>query len=124
MRYVLDCSVALKWFLPEGASAEATAVLARARSGEFRLIAPEIIRVEFAHALRKYVVGRRMAKDDALVIWQDFARVPIELHADADLVSPALNLALAEREGLQVLTADEPMTRAFGRLGRTRLLTV
>lgn len=136
MRYVLDCSVALKWFLPEEASAQARTILASLRAGEAGFAAPEIIRIEFAHALRKYVVGHRMAKADALVAWQDFCRLPIELYADARLVTPALHLALdnmatvydalyvalAEREGLQVLTADTAMTRAFARLGLTRLL--
>jgi predicted nucleic acid-binding protein len=65
VRYVVDCSVALKWFLPEESSDKALAVLSRVRSGEILLSAPEVLQPEFAHALRKFVVGQRIDRGEA-----------------------------------------------------------
>lgn len=139
MRLVLDCSVAIKCFVPEDGSAQAEEIAGRARSGEITLLAPEIIRVEFAHVLRKLVVGRderRISMEAAQLAWADFQGLPLELRRDHPLVDRALALALehrgtvydamyialAETEELVVLTADGPMTKAFGRLGLTQPL--
>ena len=84
MRYVLDCSVALKWFFQEPLSDRAIVLLARVQEGEAQLVAPDCIVPELGHALY---------------------------------------LALAERENLKVLTADDRMANAFASLNRTLRLS-
>lgn len=57
---MLDANVALKCFLPEELSEAAKdAVLVRAGSDEFLLIAPDILLAEFGHGLRTHVKGNR-----------------------------------------------------------------
>jgi len=70
VRYVLDCSVAVRWFVPQ------------------------------TH-------------------WQVAARVFQQFRDDEVNFYDARYLALAEREDLQVLTADGSMTRAFAKLDLT-----
>lgn len=136
MRYVLDCSVALKWFIPEPLSERAIPALDRFRGGSLALIAPEIILAEFGHGLRKRVGYRQLAREEASKIWEDFLSLEIDLTPSRDLAKlafplaldhmgtfyDALYVALAEREDLKILTADERMVNAFAPLGRTLLL--
>ncbi len=133
MRYVVDCSVALKWFIPEPLSELAIPVLERFRAASLVLIAPEIILAEFGHALRKRVGFRQLAREEAVKIWEDFLTLGIDLAPDRDLARlafplaldhmatfyDALYVALAQREDVPVLTADERMTNAFASLDRT-----
>jgi predicted nucleic acid-binding protein len=133
VRYVLDSNVALKCFLPEELSDVARRVLERSASGALTLIAPEILLAEVAHALRREVVRKRLPADEALTIWKDIRAMQIEMHSIAELADEAFTLALdnmgaaydalyialAEREDVQVLTADDRMTNAFASLKRT-----
>lgn len=132
MRYVLDSNVALKCFLPEEQSDLARALLSRARAGSVSLIAPEILLAEVAHSLRREVVRKRLPTDDARSIWRDIRAIQIELHPVATLaddalalslehmgaVYDALYLALAVREDVKVVTADDRMVKAFARIDR------
>ena len=108
-------------------------VLERSASGALTLIAPEILLAEVAHALRREVVRKRLPADEALTIWKDIRAMQIEMHSIAELADEAFTLALdnmgaaydalyialAEREDVQVLTADDRMTNAFASLKRT-----
>ena len=132
MLYVLDCSVALKWFLPEELTERALPLLERFRLGEDTVIAPEIVLAEFGHVLRKRVAGSWLPGEDARAIWADFralglATIPISTLADRafDLALEhmatfydALYVAAAESRDCTVVTADDGMSGAFGRLGR------
>ena len=132
MRYVLDSNVALKCFLPEESSDLARALLSRARDGSVSLIAPEIFLAEVAHSLRREVVRKRLPIEEARSIWQDIRTVQIELHSVATLaddafslalenmgaVYDALYIALAVREDLKVVTADDRMVNAFAKVNR------
>src|ERR1019366_778111 len=51
--FVLDCSVAAKWVLPEPDRAPALELFERYTSGEILLIAPDILLAEFASLLAK-----------------------------------------------------------------------
>ena len=134
MRYVLDCSVALQWFLPEALADNALYVLDRARRGDIALVAPDIFFAEFGHGLRKHALGKRIEGHDALQIWKHLVAsglpevVPaMPLGEDALSLAlrhhatfyDALYLALAIREDVQLLTADDRMVNAFGTLNRT-----
>jgi len=52
--FVLDCSVAAKWVLPEPGRAPALRLFDRYASGEISLIAPDLILAEFASLLAKH----------------------------------------------------------------------
>ncbi len=136
MRLVLDASVAVKWFVPEILSREARAILPRLQSGDLQLSAPESIVAEFGHALRKHAVAGRLEANQCQGFVRDFLGLSIERTAIAPLAEvamglatshmatfyDALYLALAQREDLRVLTADERMVNAFGSLNRTLTL--
>ena len=51
--FVLDCSVAAKWLLPEPDRAPALGLFERYAAGEILLIAPDILLSEFASLLAK-----------------------------------------------------------------------
>lgn len=133
MRYVLDCSVAVRWFVPQTYWQVAARVFQQFRSNEITFVAPEVVVPEFGHVLRKLVVGKKATAERARDFLPFFLALPIERVANQDLAPRALDLAfahsatfydalylaLAEREGLQVLTVDGPMTRAFVKLDRT-----
>ena len=111
-------------------------VLDALRAGETPLFAPEIILAEFGHTLRKLVVRRELAPDESKALLDDFlaldlVTVPVRpLAADAlrlctahmSTYYDALYMALALREGVDLLTADERSARAFAPLGRVKLL--
>lgn len=52
--YVIDCNVAIKWFLPEEHASEALTFLEDASKNKTVLYAPEIIIFEFVGVLTKY----------------------------------------------------------------------
>lgn len=133
MRVVLDASVAVKWFVPEDSSDLALAALERFHTGDLEFIAPNIILAEFGHALRKHFLGKRLTAEQGRAFIERFVAMPIQevqsralarsafdlVAAHAGTFYDALYLALAIREDLKVLTADEPMTTAFAKLDRT-----
>jgi predicted nucleic acid-binding protein len=134
VRYVLDCSVALKWFLPEPLADAALHLLAQARKGEVLLCAPDVLLAEFGHGLRKHALGKGLPRPDAILIWQRFVGlgfprlVPThDLGEDALALAlkhhatfyDALYVALALREKLLVVTADDRAVNAFASLGCT-----
>ena len=133
MHYVLDCSVAVKWFIPEELSDVALVLLARLEIGAVSLVAPDSIFAELGHALRKAVLGGELTAVRSHELIQDFAALPVLTVPVRPLAPEAMRLttahmttfydsvylALAQREDLLVLTADERMTRAFAPLKRT-----
>lgn len=133
MRFVLDCSVAIKWFVPEALSGVALALLQRLEAGELTLVAPDSIAAELGYALRKIALAGDLSPDRSQAIVQDFVDLPITTVPVRPLAPDAMRLttthmagfydaiymALAMREDLKVLTADNRMAQAFARLNRT-----
>lgn len=58
LRYVLDCSVATKWFVPEALSERALPLLEQLKLGSLGFIAPESFVAEFGHSMRRHVLGQ------------------------------------------------------------------
>jgi predicted nucleic acid-binding protein len=119
MTIVVDASVAVGWFLPEGYSAAATAL----REQDAQLIAPSLIAAEIGNAMWKAARRGNIQGADAIIaietalIWFE-SLIPIEelriraLALALDLKHPIYDcfyLALAERENCPVVTADEAM---------------
>lgn len=131
-RYVLDCSVATKWFVPEPSSDVALTLLEGLQAGLLTLVAPESLVAEFGHSMRRLVLGGRLTADQAHRSVDRLLALPIESFATRTLAGPALQLALAhlatfydalyvalaERENLRIVTADDGMANAFAKLDR------
>jgi predicted nucleic acid-binding protein len=115
-QYVVDCSVAIKWLVPE-IHWEAAQVL---RSPDNRLLAPDHFRVEVANVLWKKARSGELTPAEATARAVAVAEMAVETVALASLIEPAfaislrndrsvydaLYVALALREGCQFVTAD------------------
>jgi predicted nucleic acid-binding protein len=132
LRYGLDCSVAVRWLVPQIHAKHALRFLGSLREGENTVIAPDVIVVELGHVLRKLVVGKKVTRGRASAFFDQFLNLDLGLVSSLPLAPDALQLALshsatfydslylalAEREDLPVLTADDRMAKAFAPLGR------
>jgi predicted nucleic acid-binding protein len=126
---VVDASVAIKWYVPEPGSAEAQAILESDRL----LLAPDLLVAEIGNILWKRVQRGLNARTDVEEIARTFlAESRVHLVPSAGLmfraleiantygatVYDALYVALAEGDGIVVVTADE---RLANRLAATPL---
>ena len=118
---VLDASVAVRWVVPERGSNEAAELLARPISW----LAPRLMLTEAAAALRRKVAGRELSAAVAIqalgALVEAVADGTVRVTDDEEFVSSALALALtlghkvpdclylavAEREGCELATADQ-----------------
>jgi predicted nucleic acid-binding protein len=121
---VLDASVAVRWVVPEQGSEEAAALL----SQPVTWVAPRLLVTEVASALRRKVSGGEISPSVAShalgAIVDAIADGVIQLTEDEHVVGAALTLAitldrtlpdclylaLAEREGASLATADRALT--------------
>jgi predicted nucleic acid-binding protein len=120
MKYVLDSSVAVKWRLPEVHSDKAQRLRDAYQQAVHELIAPDIFPAEVAHALTRAERQLRISVGDALALWTDIMNSgpqllltyplyprAIAISSNARIgVYDCLYVALAEREGCQLVTAD------------------
>jgi predicted nucleic acid-binding protein len=127
MKYVLDSCVAIKWVLPEADTPKAVRVRNEFLQGIHELLAPDIYPVEIAHALAR--AERRGVIQPPLGIHRlrNVFRYAPALHPYLPLLPRAfaiasqarvgvydcLYVALAEREGCELLTADERLARSL-----------
>jgi predicted nucleic acid-binding protein len=120
MRYVLDSSAALKWVLPEPDSPRALRLRDEFRNAVHELLAPDIFPVEVGHALTRAERQGRLVPPAGWAAWGLVMADCPPLHASLPLLPRAfavssahrvgiydcLYLALAEREGCGLVTAD------------------
>jgi predicted nucleic acid-binding protein len=128
--FVLDASVAAKWFLPaegETLTDEALDLLYRYTTGQIRLIVPDLFWAEFANILWKAVRQGRWTKDaadTAIAAMRDrnLPTVPSLALLEAAFaiantfqrtVYDSLYVALAVISKAQLLTADERLAHAL-----------
>ncbi len=116
MTLVVDASVAVKWVLPEQGAERAARL--REEAGDF--IAPAIIVPEIASAIWKRARRKEMGLPDAVSAVQIATALVGRLYPTEDLAPEALELAvrfdhavydcfylaLADREGAVIVTAD------------------
>lgn len=114
---VVDASVAIKWFLPEIHSEEASLVL----KSKQELLAPDLIWAEFGSTLWKKVHRKEVTIQEAEGILKDFMRLPLQTYSSKFLLNAAwkfahesgatvydsLYLALAKARGCSLVTADK-----------------
>ena len=94
--YVLDASVAIKWFIPEIHSDMARYV-SRLQA---RLHVPSFIRLEMGSVLAKKIRREELARDEGDVILKEFSQLPLQYHPDERLFHAGYALALVTHQSL------------------------
>jgi predicted nucleic acid-binding protein len=122
MTLVVDASVALKWLVEEEGTDAADALRGQ------HLVAPALVRVEVANVLRTMAALGATPSAVAVELFALFQRAPVDIvEADDALERRALDLAialahpvydclylaLAERMGAPLVTADARFLRAL-----------
>jgi predicted nucleic acid-binding protein len=120
MKYVLDSCVSFKWHVREDDSDTAIRLRDDFIAGLHELLAPDVFPVEIAHSLTRAERQGRITPAEGAIRMQDmFATLPA-LHPYLPLLPRAyeissrfrrgvydcLYVALAEREGCEMLTTD------------------
>ncbi len=128
MTSVLDASVGLKWVLPEVDSDKATRVRDEFARGIRELIAPDIFLVEVAHTLAKTERRGLILPSEGATKLIDITFFMPDLHSYLALLPRAFDIAsaarigvydclyvaLAEREGCELITSDQRLINALG----------
>ncbi len=123
MRYVLDSNVGIKWLLVEEQSDRARVVRDEFIRGVHELLAPDVFLVEAAHAFTRAQRQGRITDAEARLFIGDLLTALPHLHPFPPLLPRAVTIslqarhnvydclcvALAEREGCELLTADDRM---------------
>ena len=127
MRYVLDSCVGFKWFLQEQDSDKAVRIRDDFRTGVHELLAHDVFPVEVTHSLTRAERQRRITPVEGFIRLQDMFTTLPDLHAYLPLLPRAyqissgaqvgvydcLYVALAEREGCELLTSDDRLVRSL-----------
>jgi len=125
MKYVLDSSVAFKWFVREHDTDTALPLRENYRDGRLDLVAPEVFSVEVVHAITKAERQKRIGRDEGRSAVADLFAILPRLAKDLPILPRAydiastmrigiydcLYVALAERERCESITADEKLVR-------------
>jgi predicted nucleic acid-binding protein len=121
MKYVLDASVAAFWVLRNPLMPKALRLRDEYKRQVHELIAPTHFPLEIANGLTKAERQDLIPAGDARPLIQDLLNTPPVLHAVEPLFYPAVDIssqtrsafydclyvALAEREGCELITADQ-----------------
>ena len=125
IRYVVDASVVIKWFLPE-IYAEAAGCL---QNSVCQLHAPAFFVLEVGNVLCKKIRRQELIKEEGEAILEELSHLPVQKHPDHRLFRPAytlasqthrslydcLYLALAETIEGQMVTADRKFYTAIAK---------
>jgi predicted nucleic acid-binding protein len=127
MRYVLDSCVAVKWFLAEPDSAKAVRIRDEFSQQIHELLAPDVFPVEIAHALSRAERRGLIQPIEGSQHLSDLLAYVPALHPSLTLLPRAyeissqarigvydcLYVALAEREGRELLTSDARLVNSL-----------
>jgi len=123
-KLVVDASVAIKWYVPEVGSEEASAILQR----DTTLLAPDLLVAELGNVIWKKVLRGELDPSEADEIIQSFVNsCPVDLRSSRLLVPAAVEVAvrlqhpvydalyltLAIAEDCPLVTADDRLRRAL-----------
>lgn len=125
---VIDASVAIQCVIPEESSGAARDIVSSQAC-----IAPDLIVSECMNALWKGVRRDRLTRQEALTAAAVFGEIGIQLAGASSLAGRALKLAmildhpvydcfylaLAEDQGLPLVTADKGLVRKYADAGQT-----
>jgi predicted nucleic acid-binding protein len=95
-RYVVDASVAIKWFVPERLSESA----GRLHQAAHSLSVPAFFWLEIGNVLAKKIRRRELTGEEGDFILKEFRQLPLQRHADERLFRPAYALALQTQRSL------------------------
>ena len=123
MNYVVDASIAVKWYVPEVFEQEATRLL----NGKHRLHIPELILPEFANIVWKKAKRGEITQAEGEKINAAFARKRWTIHSHKRIIKSAYTgaaatgqtvydwtyLALAISLSCEFATADEKFYKAL-----------
>ncbi len=121
--YVVDASVAIKWYVPEVHSEIAACLLDRTHE----LIAPDLLLPEFGNIVWKKVQRGQISVETSRRIIQEFKAVTLQTYPSEPLLENAVDmaialgrtvydcfyLALAVKQRCQMVTADEKFYNAL-----------
>jgi predicted nucleic acid-binding protein len=127
MKYVLDSNVALKWVLREHNSDKARQIRVDYQQKIHELLAPDVFPVEVAHALARSERRGIITPAQGPVFLADILASQPQLHPYIPLlwrayaissqarigVYDCLYVALAEREGCELVTAGDRLVRTL-----------
>jgi predicted nucleic acid-binding protein len=94
--YVVDASVAIKWFVPEIHSDAAL----RARDGGYRLHIPAFMMLELGNVLAKKIRRMELTRSESDAILKELQHLPLQRHADERLFPAAYTLACETHRSL------------------------
>lgn len=94
--YVLDASVAIKWFIPEVHS-EAALQAKRLRQ---LLHVPAFITMELGNVIAKKIRRGELSRENGRTILNELPHLPLQRHADSRLFPAAYDLALDTQQSL------------------------
>ena len=89
-RYVVDASVAVKWFVPEELTDEALSVL----DDDHELLVPDLLWPEFGNILWKKARRGELVVDEVSEILSLCREVPFEVVDSGSLIESAIQIAL------------------------------
>lgn len=125
MKYVLDASVALCWAIPRPLTPKALQLRDEYQRKVHELLAPAIFLDEVASALTKAERQKEIAVGQAAPLYINVMNSPPALVPHATLIARAIDIssrtrsafydclyvALAERQGCELVTADDKLVR-------------
>ncbi len=125
MKYILDASVSLRWVLPDTLSTKARQLRDEFQRDGHELFSPDIYIDEIASALTKAERQKVIPVGQAAPLYVKVMNTPPVLLSRLSLISRAIEIssqtkssyydclyvALAERKGCELLTADARLLR-------------
>ncbi|UCC83119.1 MAG: type II toxin-antitoxin system VapC family toxin [Gemmatimonadota bacterium] len=88
--YVVDSSVAVKWYVPEAHSDSAASLLDESNE----LVAPDLLAAEFGNALWKKCRRGELSDSEVRSIVEAFQAVPLQIYSSLTLLEAAVEIAL------------------------------
>ena len=120
---IVDASVGIKWYIPEEHDAEARSIV----ESERKLHVPDLFFIEIGNIVWKRVSFGQATAKDATDIIHALLGLNLYVHSSQPLLARAVEIgistgrtvydslyvALAEREGVPLVTADRKLHRAL-----------
>ncbi len=102
MRLVVDASVAVKWFVEEVGSEEATRLLDGRGPGPFKLqlVAPQFLLLEVVAVIGRRARSKAVQADYPAQVLQALRKLRLDLTRDAELLDHATQLSVTLRHPL------------------------